>query len=162
MGALIFYTHITVLSVCKSERKREREREMGSEGYAPLFETRRAKGRFLYRMFAASMFLGICLIWAYRVIHIPTEDGRWGWIGLLLAELWFGLYWLVTQASRWNPIYRSTFKDRLSQRFIPLPALPLSHTLWCTPSGPNISCSDQLLLRGYCAHEKCQIHQYNC
>lgn len=99
------------------ERKREREREMGSEGYAPLFETRRAKGRLLYRMFAASMFLGICLIWAYRVIHIPTEDGRWGWIGLLLAELWFGLYWLFTQASRWNPIYRSTFKDRLSQRY---------------------------------------------
>ncbi|RVX14694.1 Cellulose synthase-like protein E6 [Vitis vinifera] len=134
-------------SVMFNERKkeREREREMGSEGYAPLFETRRAKGRFLYRMFAASMFLGMCLIWAYRVIHIPTEDGRWGWIGLLLAELWFGLYWLLTQASRWNPIYRSTFKDRLSQRFIPLPALPLSHTLWCTPSGPNISCSDQLL-----------------
>ncbi|KAK4850458.1 hypothetical protein QYF36_006932 [Acer negundo] len=33
------------------------------------------------------------------------------------AELWFGLYWILTQALRWNQVYRSTFKDRLSQRY---------------------------------------------
>uniref|UniRef100_A0A2N9HJ23 Glycosyltransferase 2-like domain-containing protein n=1 Tax=Fagus sylvatica TaxID=28930 RepID=A0A2N9HJ23_FAGSY len=62
---------------------------MGSDGYLPLFETKRAKG----------------------------EDGRWGWIGLLVAELWFGFYWVLTQAQRWNQVYRSTFKDRLSKRY---------------------------------------------
>ncbi|TQD96695.1 hypothetical protein C1H46_017697 [Malus baccata] len=85
----------------------------------PLFETKRAKGRVLYRVFAASIFAGICLVWFYRASHIPKagEDGRFGWIGLLGAEIWFGFYWLLTQASRWNPVYRYTFKDRLSQRY---------------------------------------------
>ncbi|XP_030928219.1 cellulose synthase-like protein E1 [Quercus lobata] len=91
---------------------------MGSDGYLPLFETRRAKGRVLYRLFMISVFVGICLIWIYRVNHIPRkgEDGRRGWIGLLGAEFWFGLYWVLTQAHRWNQVYRCTFKDRLSQR----------------------------------------------
>ncbi|XP_031259760.1 cellulose synthase-like protein E1 [Pistacia vera] len=86
---------------------------------APLFETRRAKGRVLYRLFAASVFVGICFIWAYRVNHLPSdqENGRWVWFGLFAAELWFGIYWLLTQALRWNRVYRHTFKDRLSQRY---------------------------------------------
>ncbi|PRQ35155.1 putative cellulose synthase (UDP-forming) [Rosa chinensis] len=38
-------------------------------------------------------------------------------MGLLGAELWFGLYWILTQSCRWNLTFRQTFKDRLSQRF---------------------------------------------
>ncbi|KAF8391684.1 hypothetical protein HHK36_023993 [Tetracentron sinense] len=39
-----------------------------------------------------------------RVSHVPTEgeDGRWAWIGLFGAELWFILYWLVTQSIRYE------------------------------------------------------------
>ena len=98
---------------------------MGNDGYLPLFETKRAKGRALYRVFAGSIFVGICLIWAFRVSHVPREgeDGRLVWIGLLAAELWFGFYWFLTQAHRWNLVYRHTFKDRLSQRF-PLHPFP--------------------------------------
>ncbi|KAJ8764995.1 hypothetical protein K2173_010465 [Erythroxylum novogranatense] len=94
------------------------EKEMGSDMYTPLFETRRAKGRVLYRLFAVTVFTGICLIWAYRLSHIPRtgEAGRWVWIGAFGADLWFGLYWILTQASRWNVVYRFTFKDRLSNR----------------------------------------------
>ncbi|KAK1584491.1 hypothetical protein Q3G72_033449 [Acer saccharum] len=44
-------------------------------------------------------------------------DGKWAWIGLFAAELWFGFYWLCTQALRWNCVYKRTFKDRLSQRY---------------------------------------------
>ncbi|XP_002522779.2 cellulose synthase-like protein E1 [Ricinus communis] len=92
---------------------------MGSDKHTPLFETRRAKGRVFYRLFAATVFVGICLICAYRLIHMPREgeDGRWVWIGLLGAELWFGLYWVITQSLRWQPVYRHTFKDRLSNRY---------------------------------------------
>ncbi|MBA0676280.1 hypothetical protein Goari_017770 [Gossypium aridum] len=92
---------------------------MGNDGYLPLFETKRAKGRTLYRVFAGSIFVGICLIWSYRVSHVPRhgEDGRLVWIGLLAAELWFGFYWFLTQAHRWNLVYRQTFKDRLSHRY---------------------------------------------
>ncbi|KAL6187990.1 hypothetical protein ACLB2K_039385 [Fragaria x ananassa] len=88
-------------------------------GNKALFETRRAKVRVLYRVFAASLFAAICLIWVYRASHIPKpgEDGRFGWMGLLAAELWFGFYWILTQSCRWNLTYRQAFKDRLSQRF---------------------------------------------
>ncbi|KAM5582646.1 cellulose synthase-like protein E1 [Rosa sericea] len=92
---------------------------MGEERYLPLFETTRAEGRVLYRLFAVSVFVGICLIWVYRVTHIPKagEDGRFGWMCLFAAELWFSFYWFVTQVTRWSRIYRHTFKDRLSQRY---------------------------------------------
>ncbi|KAJ9182509.1 hypothetical protein P3X46_006496 [Hevea brasiliensis] len=93
---------------------------MGSDDqHLPLFETKTARGRVVYRVFAATVFAGICLIWAYRLSYIPREgeDGRWVWIGLIGVELWFGLYWVVTQALRWNQVYRRTFKDRLSHRY---------------------------------------------
>lgn len=92
---------------------------MGREGHFPLFETKIAKGRLIYRLFAASIFVGISLIWVYRLSHIPKqgEDGRWVWFGLLASEIWFGFYWLLTQALRWSPTYRYTFKDRLSHRY---------------------------------------------
>ncbi|XP_038690914.1 cellulose synthase-like protein E6 isoform X2 [Tripterygium wilfordii] len=92
---------------------------MASDGYLPLFETKSVKGRVIYRPFAVTVFVGICLIWVYRASYVPKrgEDGRWVWFGLLVAELWFGLYWLLAQALRWNQVHRCTFKDRLSQRY---------------------------------------------
>nr|POE82394.1 cellulose synthase-like protein e6 [Quercus suber] len=38
-------------------------------------------------------------------------------MGLFFSELWFCFYWFVTAVVRWNPIYRNTFKDRLSHRY---------------------------------------------
>ncbi|KAJ8629841.1 hypothetical protein MRB53_023164 [Persea americana] len=88
------------------------------EGYLPLFETKEAKGRIAYRMFVISMFVGVCLIWVYRVTHIPAGGiRRWAWYGMYGAELWFGFYWILTQLVRWRPVYRYTFKERLSQRY---------------------------------------------
>lgn len=100
--------------------------------YVPLFETSRAKGRVIYRLFAATIFVCIVSIWIYRATQIPKhgEEGRWAWIGALLAELWFGLYWILTQSLRWNPIYRYTFKDRLALRYES--ALPKVDIFVCT------------------------------
>ena len=104
---------------------------MGSEGYSPLFETKAAKGRVVYRVFAASIFVGICLIWSYRVKFVGG-GGRWGWLGLFAAEIWFGFYWVITQAPRWNPIRRRTFKHKLSQRSASLSlSLSLSPLVMC-------------------------------
>ena len=95
--------------------------EMGRDGYLPLFETKVAKGRILFRCYAASMFVGIIFIWVYRVVHFPPAGAqllrRWAWMGLFPSELLFSFYWFLTQLVRWSPIYRYTFKDRLSQRF---------------------------------------------
>ena len=38
------------------------------------------------------------------------------WIGLFVAELWFGFYWLLSLLVKWKPIYRTTHKHRLSLR----------------------------------------------
>ncbi|KAK6917890.1 Cellulose synthase [Dillenia turbinata] len=89
------------------------------EGNITLFETKKAKDRVLYRLFSASIFVGICLFVVYRVNHVPAqgEAGRLGWFLVFIAELWFGFYWFLLQFCRWNMVYRCTFKDRLSQRY---------------------------------------------
>ncbi|XP_020109715.1 cellulose synthase-like protein E2 [Ananas comosus] len=103
----------------------------GEEDGSPLFETEVAEGigRIWYKLHALSVFVGICGIWAYRALHIPNAEeeqeqgqGRWwAWIGLFGAELWFGLYWVLKQAVRWNPTYRRTFKARLSKSIARVP-----------------------------------------
>ncbi|KAG9144127.1 hypothetical protein Leryth_013769 [Lithospermum erythrorhizon] len=91
---------------------------MEKDDFIPLFETKRMKGRFIYRLFALSIFVSIVLVWVYRAINIPSEYGsRLVWMMMFAAELWFGLYWILTQSVRWNKIYRVPFKERLSQRF---------------------------------------------
>ncbi|XP_020264378.1 cellulose synthase-like protein E6 isoform X2 [Asparagus officinalis] len=89
------------------------------DGLGPLFESRRGKNWVFHRVFSFCVFVGIVLVWVYRATHVPSrgEKGRWAWIGLFGAEVWFGFYWVLTQSLRWNPIYRCTFKHRLSQRF---------------------------------------------
>ncbi|KAK3021554.1 hypothetical protein RJ639_046502 [Escallonia herrerae] len=91
----------------------------GEEEALPLFETRAAKGRAAYKLFSLTVFLGICCIWVYRIKHIPSagEAGRWAWLGMLIAELCFGFYWIITQSVRWNVTFRHPFKDRLSLRY---------------------------------------------
>ncbi|CAN6448367.1 unnamed protein product [Victoria cruziana] len=74
----------------------------------------------MHKLFIASNLGGIVGILYYRATNIP-HDGLslmlLVWAAMSLSEIWFGLYWLLTQSSRWQPIYRSTFKDRLSNRF---------------------------------------------
>lgn len=84
-----------------------------------LFESKAARGRNIYKLFASTVFVGICLIWIYRLINMPRrgESGRWAWIGMFLSELVFGFYWIITQSARLDVIYRFPFKNRLSLRF---------------------------------------------
>ncbi|XP_050945240.1 cellulose synthase-like protein E1 isoform X2 [Cucumis melo] len=111
------HTHTQLYSLMEEAIVVLREREMEGEEYLPLFETKEARGRVVYRVFAASIFVGICLIWIYRVKFVPEDEvGRWVWIGLFAAEIWFGFYWVLTQSPRWNPIHRRTFKHNLSKR----------------------------------------------
>ncbi|XP_038689760.1 cellulose synthase-like protein E6 [Tripterygium wilfordii] len=85
-----------------------------------LFQTKTSRGTFLFKLYVSSIALCVCLTWVFRLLHLPPKDlllHRWVWIGSFLAELWFTFYWLITQIVRWNPTYRYTFKDRLSQRY---------------------------------------------
>ncbi|KAI3838605.1 hypothetical protein MKX03_030371 [Papaver bracteatum] len=103
-----------------------RESRDDEEYNLPLFETKESKGRLAYRLFSVSTFICICLILVYRARYIVTgfadggefgESGRRCWIGLFGCEIWFSIYWLFTQAVRWNLVYRNTFKHRLSLRY---------------------------------------------
>ncbi|XP_078163906.1 cellulose synthase-like protein E6 [Carex rostrata] len=88
-------------------------------GDSSLFSTEQARGRVAYRLYACTILAGICMILYYRSTHLPAtwHEGRWAWIGLSLAELWYAFYWIITQSVRWNPVYRRTFKEKLSQRY---------------------------------------------
>ncbi|KAE8660025.1 Cellulose synthase-like protein E1 [Hibiscus syriacus] len=88
--------------------------------YLPLFETRPARGRQQFKLFSASIFIAICFVLVYRVTYFPSGEAkaeRLAWLGLFLAELWFSFYWSLTLIRRWNPVFRYTFKDRLSSRY---------------------------------------------
>ena len=93
---------------------------MRNEGNA-LFESRGVSRSLLIcgRAFAASTLLAIVSIWLYRCVYLFAGNNHaLVWIGMFAAEVWFGLYWMLTQASRWNIIYRLTFKDKLSHRLV--------------------------------------------
>ncbi|MCD9641546.1 hypothetical protein HAX54_027761 [Datura stramonium] len=93
---------------------------MGEETlHLPLFESKARRGKNMYKLFASTVFVGICLIWLYRLTNIPKrgESGRFAWIAMFLAEFCFGFYWIITQSARWHVIYRYPFKNRLSLRY---------------------------------------------
>lgn len=99
------------------------ERGKDSSSSLPLFETTEAgksgAAIIAYKLYASTVFVGIVLIWLYRLLNIPGggESGRWVWIGMLISEVLFGLYWIITQSARWNVVHRHPFKHRLSLRY---------------------------------------------
>ena len=60
----------------RPQKRRKKIEEMGRDEYRPLFETRKGKARHIYsyRAFATSVFVGIYLIWIYRLSHIPNRE----------------------------------------------------------------------------------------
>ncbi|KAG5053464.1 hypothetical protein JHK87_005662 [Glycine soja] len=96
----------------------EGARQQESHVDVSLFETKEARFRGVYKVFASTIFAAICLIWVYRVANIPTvASGRWTWISVMVSELCFGIYWIITQSVRWKIVYQTPFKHRLLQRY---------------------------------------------
>ncbi|KAI4307853.1 hypothetical protein L6164_030988 [Bauhinia variegata] len=85
----------------------------------PLFETKEARFRLVYKVFASIIFAAICWIWVYRLTNIPGagEQGRWAWIALSMSELAFGLYWILNQSVRWRIVNHYPFTERLTHRY---------------------------------------------
>ncbi|KAM6579268.1 hypothetical protein CsatA_003042 [Cannabis sativa] len=91
-----------------------------------LYERREGINKFRLfslRVFSSSIMVGICFIWYYRIININNINYNYNyrllgyWIGMFLSELFFGLYWIITQSVRWNFIRFHPFKQRLSLRY---------------------------------------------
>ncbi|KAF5472625.1 hypothetical protein F2P56_009327 [Juglans regia] len=88
--------------------------------HLPLFETKTPRTRIHFQLYALLIFVCISLIFIYRLSYIPAKEEagrRWAWVGLFVSEIWFCFYWFLTAVVRGNPIYRYTFKDRLSLRY---------------------------------------------
>lgn len=135
---------------------REIEMRMSkSDEHLHLFETKSGKGLIPFRLFAASIFAGIFFIFVYRVTHMPAAVVvrnsneleaadhvgvvRWtAWIGLFLAELWFGFYWLLSIVVKWKPIYRTTHKHRLSLK-LQYPSLSSYYSMFLVIQTTHIS-----------------------
>lgn len=103
-------------------------------GYVPLFETKLAKGRLLFRLHAVSIFVSICMVFVYRLKYFPFSEGLekvWLWTGLFLSEICFGFFWFLTAVIRWKPIRRYTYKDRLALRFLFIFQLQFLHQGFC-------------------------------
>ncbi|KAJ0230388.1 Cellulose synthase-like protein E1 [Hirschfeldia incana] len=100
---------------------KEHDRFIPVHDQEPLFETRKRTGGVIaFRVFAASVFGCICWIWFYRATE--TDENQTGLVRfvrlvMFILEIWFGLYWLIVQSLRWNPVWRFTFADRLSRRY---------------------------------------------
>ncbi|CAL0315927.1 unnamed protein product [Lupinus luteus] len=94
------------------EKSGETEERVG------LFERKEGRKRGIYKVFASTIFAGICLIWVYRLRNIPNDDARyWYWLLLFMSELGFGLYWIITQSVRWRIVYHTPFRHTLLNRY---------------------------------------------
>ncbi|MED6218597.1 hypothetical protein PIB30_028031 [Stylosanthes scabra] len=101
-------------------------REEGKEGDevvvggGPLFVTKEARYRGAYKVFASTILVSIALILFYRVTNIPTTTSATeslAWIAMLVSEILFGLYWIITQSVRWRIAFQSPSKHTLLQRY---------------------------------------------
>ncbi|KAF8023277.1 hypothetical protein BT93_F0698 [Corymbia citriodora subsp. variegata] len=92
---------------------------MAEKSNLPLFETKFFKNRLIFRLYALSIFISICFIFYFRILHLPESKTaeKLAWLGAFFSEIWFAFYWFINIVVRWNPSYRRTFKDRLSQRY---------------------------------------------
>ncbi|KAK4803586.1 hypothetical protein SAY86_003403 [Trapa natans] len=118
-----------------------RAEDAGGVDKGPLFQTRSGRrGGAAYKVVAATIFLSICGVWAYRLSQLlsllfsgeprvgddqmmMTTTMRKGscyglsLVGMFLVEVVFGLFWVLSQSIRWNIVHQLPFKDKLSLRY---------------------------------------------
>lgn len=105
----------------------EKAVKLDDESHVGLFETKEARLRGVYKVFASTIFVAICWTWVYRVAYMSTvTSGRWAWISVFVSEIAFGLYWIITQSVRWRIIYQTPFKHKLLHRFFSISLHSLS------------------------------------
>ncbi|KAH9290246.1 hypothetical protein KI387_034363, partial [Taxus chinensis] len=82
----------------------------------PLYITLEKPHAKINRVSACVYFGAILGLVYYRIMYIPNQ-GYLSWVLLFCAELSFAFIWILDQAMKWRPVDRSTFPERLSNRF---------------------------------------------
>ncbi|RCV13448.1 hypothetical protein SETIT_2G347600v2 [Setaria italica] len=95
--------------------------ERGGEDSRPLlYRTFKVKGIILhpYRLINLARLIVITQFFIWRVRH-PDSDTMVLWWVTVVGDFWFGVSWLLNQASKLNPIRRVPDLALLNQRFDP-------------------------------------------
>ncbi|KAK1577781.1 hypothetical protein Q3G72_024740 [Acer saccharum] len=67
-------------------------------------------------MVVAVRLLILALFLQYRIMH-PVHNAVGLWLTSAICEIWFAFSWILDQLSKWLPITRQTYLDRLSLRY---------------------------------------------
>ncbi|WJX36452.1 putative cellulose synthase A catalytic subunit 3 [UDP-forming], variant 3 [Trifolium repens] len=68
-----------------------------------------------YRMIIILRVIVVGLFFHYRIMH-PVDNAYALWLVSVICEIWFTLSWILDQFSKWFPVIRETYLDRLSLR----------------------------------------------
>lgn len=68
-----------------------------------------------YRMIIILRLIVLGFFFHYRIMH-PVENAYALWLVSVICEIWFTLSWILDQFSKWFPVIRVTYLDRLSLR----------------------------------------------
>ncbi|CAI8595842.1 unnamed protein product [Vicia faba] len=69
-----------------------------------------------YRMIIILRLIVLGFFFHYRIMH-PVENAYALWLVSVICEIWFTLSWILDQFSKWFPVIRVTYLDRLSLRY---------------------------------------------
>ncbi|KAJ0978784.1 hypothetical protein J5N97_014258 [Dioscorea zingiberensis] len=50
-------------------------------------------------------------------VHQFVENAYWLWLTSVICEVWFALSWILDQLSKWQPVNRVTYPERLCLRY---------------------------------------------
>jgi cellulose synthase A len=68
-----------------------------------------------YRMIIILRVIVVGFFFHYRIMH-PVDNAYALWLVSVICEIWFTLSWILDQSSKWFPVIRETYLDRLSLR----------------------------------------------
>ncbi|XP_040382255.1 probable mixed-linked glucan synthase 9 [Oryza brachyantha] len=84
----------------------------------PLYRTFKVSGVLLhpYRLLTVVRLIAVVLFLAWRMKH-RNSDAMWLWWISVAGDFWFGVTWLLNQASKLNPVKRVPDLSLLRRRF---------------------------------------------
>ncbi|CAN6168387.1 unnamed protein product [Urochloa humidicola] len=96
------------------------EERGGEDGRPLLYRTFKVKGILLhpYRLINLARLIVIIQFFVWRIRHRDSDSMVLWWV-TLVGDFWFGVCWLLNQASKLNPIRRVPNLALLNQRFDP-------------------------------------------
>ncbi|KAJ0978717.1 hypothetical protein J5N97_014191 [Dioscorea zingiberensis] len=69
-----------------------------------------------YRVVVVFRLVALAFFFQFRLVN-PVENAYWLWLTSVICEVWFALSWILDQLSKWQPVNRVTYPERLCLRY---------------------------------------------